>query len=178
MRTEQLKLTAPSMTTFVQTMQSVLQQRAWQRSMPAETSGRSHAESTGSTAAVNEWDDQLVVVDQMVAMGFARDGASLAAMKTGNTGLLHISSCIVTGTSVTCANAGSMLELIKDWPTYVQHIAGKAQVMIMSKRLRKSLLPTPLKALATLDNIFLAGSLASQLTCSCHSWTLVLHGLP
>lgn len=92
MRTEQLKLTAPSMQPFVVIMQSMVKQKAWQRGIPAETSGQSHNDSASPSATASGWGDGLVdnaVVDHMVAMGFTRDGASLAAMKTGNTGKVY-----------------------------------------------------------------------------------------
>ena len=106
MRTEQLKLMAPSMTPFVQTMQQTLQQKVWERSVPAETSGRSHIASAGSPHAASNWDGQLVdskIVNQMVSMGFAVDGASLAAMKTGNTGGTH---CLFSMASCTHCGHG------------------------------------------------------------------------
>lgn len=111
-RTEQLKLlgpSMPSMTSFVQTMQSALQQRAWERSLPAETSGHTHTDSNHASDTSSSLNEQLVdsaVVNQMVAMGFAKDGASLAAMKTGNTGTAScslITQTCRTHSSVTCS---------------------------------------------------------------------------
>lgn len=96
-RTEQLKLVAPHMAPFVDAMRTALQQRAWERSPPAETSGRAHTRSSPSTRVPSApgsggseaVDGSLVdpqLVDMLVDMGFPRQRAAKAALETGNTG--------------------------------------------------------------------------------------------
>lgn len=90
---EQLKIVAPHMTSFLDSMRSALQSRLWERSQPAETSGHPHTSSPlaavapgSSSAAVDELlvDNQLV--SMLVAMGFPKHRAVRAALETGNTG--------------------------------------------------------------------------------------------
>ena len=95
-RIEQLKLVAPHMTAFVDAMRSALQSRAWERSRPAESSGRSHT-SASPTAVMpgsnpGAVDESLVdsqLVGMLVAMGFPKHRAARAAFETGNTGACH-----------------------------------------------------------------------------------------
>ena len=87
---EQLKLVAPHMTAFVDAMQSALQSRLWERSQPAESSGRTHTSSPPAAVAGSVAHDEAFVnsqlVDMLVAMGFPQHRAAKAALETGNTG--------------------------------------------------------------------------------------------
>lgn len=92
-RIEQLKLVAPHMTAFVDAMRSALQSKTWERSQPAESSGRSHTTASPSAVASGSnpgaVDESLVdsqLVGMLVAMGFPKHRAARAALETGNTG--------------------------------------------------------------------------------------------
>ena len=82
---------------FVDAIRSALSQKAWERSQPAETSGRSHTSDKPAASALSQAglnsstaiDDALVdcqLVDMLVAMGFSKHRAEKAALETGNTG--------------------------------------------------------------------------------------------
>lgn len=85
------------MAPFVDAMRTALQQRAWERSPPAETSGRTHigsspstrvpsAPGSGGSEAVDESLVDSQLVQMLVDMGFPRQRAAKAALETGNTG--------------------------------------------------------------------------------------------
>ena len=102
-RTEQLKLVASHMAPFVEAMRSALQQRAWERSPPVETSGQPQASNVpspgkGSNGTIDESLVDSQLVGMLVAMGFSRQRAVRAALETGNAGgllYLHILHCTV-----------------------------------------------------------------------------------
>ena len=91
-RIEQLKLVAPHMASFVDSMRSALQTKMWERSQPAESSGF-HTSSPPTAAhhgnSSGDFDESLVdsqLVGMLVAMGFPKHRAVKAALETGNTG--------------------------------------------------------------------------------------------
>lgn len=90
---EQLKLVAPHMTSFLDSMRSALQSRLWERSQAAESSGQPHTSSPlaavapgSSSAAMDESLVDSQLVGMLVAMGFPKHRAVRAALETGNTG--------------------------------------------------------------------------------------------
>ncbi|KAL3160840.1 hypothetical protein ABBQ38_009245 [Trebouxia sp. C0009 RCD-2024] len=92
-RVEQLKLVAPHMTSFLDSMRSALQSRLWERSQAAESSGQPHTSSPlaavapgSSSAAMDESLVDSQLVGMLVAMGFPKHRAVRAALETGNTG--------------------------------------------------------------------------------------------
>lgn len=98
-RMEQLKLVAPHMTSFVDTMRATLQSRVWEHSQPAESSQPHTSTPPGVAGSVTN-DETLVdsqLVDMLVAMGFPKHRAAQAALETGNTGDPH--SCGVLWTA-------------------------------------------------------------------------------
>ena len=94
------------MAPFVDAMRSALQQRAWERSPPAETSGRTNtgssppsdrvpsAHGAGRSDAVDELLVDRQLVDMLVDMGFPRQRAAKAALETGNTGSAFSGACL------------------------------------------------------------------------------------
>lgn len=98
-RVEQLKLVAPHMTSFVDTMRAALQSRLWDRSQPAESSGQAHTSIPPGVAGSVTDEETLVdsqLVDMLVAMGFPKHRAARAALETGNTGESHSRSVFWT----------------------------------------------------------------------------------
>lgn len=86
-RMEQVKLVASRMSTFVNAMHSVLQQRAWESLATKSKSASSPAAAAAQSSASR--DAQFAdthLVSQLVAMGFSQGRASQAALETGNTG--------------------------------------------------------------------------------------------